>query len=155
MKGNRVYVMFRNWLNGKRDLYFIQSTDGGHSFGEAQKLGNGSWVLDGCPMDGGGIAIGQNGILQTVWSRKGTIYGCEPGKEETKLGAGRNCTMTSLNGKNVYAWVQNDTVIVMKPGFKKINVGQGQLPLVKDITTNRIICIWEKDKQIHRVVLNL
>jgi hypothetical protein len=106
-------------------------------------------------MDGGAIAISQNGILQTVWNRKGTIYVCEPGKEETQLGAGRNCSMASVNGKNIYAWVQHDTVIVMKPGSPKINVGKGELPLVKDITDNRIICVWEEDKQIHRAVLNL
>jgi hypothetical protein len=27
MKGNNVYVMFRNWLHGNRDLYLIQSSD--------------------------------------------------------------------------------------------------------------------------------
>src|SRR6059058_3311364 len=34
VKGSKVYVMFRNWLNGNRDLYLIQSSDGGNSFGE-------------------------------------------------------------------------------------------------------------------------
>ncbi|MEJ7682118.1 MAG: sialidase family protein [Segetibacter sp.] len=55
MKGNNVYVMFRNWLNGSRDLYVIKSSDGGKSFAQAQKLGKGSWKLNGCPMDGGGL----------------------------------------------------------------------------------------------------
>jgi Neuraminidase (sialidase) len=41
MKGNNIYVMFRNWLNGNRDLHIIQSTDGGLNFGQAQKLGTG------------------------------------------------------------------------------------------------------------------
>ncbi len=52
MKGNNIYVMFRNWLNGNRDLHIIQSTDIGLNFGQAQKLGAGSWTLNGCPMDG-------------------------------------------------------------------------------------------------------
>src|SRR6185436_15020500 len=46
-----VHVMFRNRLNGNRDLYLINSTDGGMSFTNLQKLGNESWKLDGCPMD--------------------------------------------------------------------------------------------------------
>jgi Neuraminidase (sialidase) len=42
IKGNNVYGLFRNWLNGNRDLHIIQSTDGGLNFGQAQKLGTGS-----------------------------------------------------------------------------------------------------------------
>ncbi|HRI22208.1 MAG TPA: hypothetical protein PLA68_14700, partial [Panacibacter sp.] len=70
MQDKHVYVMFRNWLNGNRDLYLIQSLDAGDTFGEAQKLGNGKWPLNGCPMDGGGIAINNNGTAQTVWRRE-------------------------------------------------------------------------------------
>src|SRR5258705_1293166 len=39
MEGSNVYVMFRNWLNGNRDLYLVQSSDAGLTFGKAQKLG--------------------------------------------------------------------------------------------------------------------
>jgi hypothetical protein len=74
MKGNKVYVMFRNWLNGNRDLYLITSSNGGKSFGQAQKLGTGSWKLKGCPMDGGGLAIDKSGNAETVWRREGKIY---------------------------------------------------------------------------------
>jgi hypothetical protein len=82
VKGDKVFVMFRNWLTGNRDLYLIQSSDGGNSFGPAEKLGLGNWALDGCPMDGGGLAIDQNGNPETVWNRKGIIYACEPGNTE-------------------------------------------------------------------------
>jgi hypothetical protein len=61
VKGNSVYVMFRNWINGNRDLYLIRSVNGGSSFGRAQKLGNGSWKLNGCLMDGGGLVISKSG----------------------------------------------------------------------------------------------
>lgn len=155
VKGNSVFVMFRNWLNGNRDLYLIQSTDGGNSFGQAQKLGNGSWALNGCPMDGGGLAVKENGNVETVWNRKGIIYACEPGKEERKLGEGKNCTMASVNGKNVYAWVEDGNVIVMKPKGMKMNLGKGQLPLLKATNNEHILCILEADKQIHKKVLEL
>ncbi|HYC29731.1 MAG TPA: hypothetical protein VEB42_12955, partial [Chitinophagaceae bacterium] len=79
VKGNNVYVMFRNWIDGNRDLYLIRSADGGNSFGQARKLGMGSWALNGCPMDGGGLVIGKNGNPETVWRREGIIYACEPG----------------------------------------------------------------------------
>lgn len=155
VKGNNVYVMFRNWLNGNRDLYLIQSSDGGNSFGQAQKLGNGTWALNGCPMDGGGLSINKNGNAETVWNRKGTIYACEPGKEEKRLGEGKNCTMESVNGKNVYAWVENGNVIVLKPQGKKENLGKGQLPVIKATNNEHILCVWENEKQIHTKTLEL
>ncbi|MES1250360.1 MAG: sialidase family protein, partial [Chitinophaga rupis] len=79
VKGNQVFVMFRNLVNGCRDLYFTRSTDAGRKFDASVKLGNGSWKLNGCPMDGGGLMIDENGTLQTVWRRRDTIYTCEPG----------------------------------------------------------------------------
>lgn len=155
VKGNNVYVMFRNWLKGNRDLYLIQSKDGGNTFGQAQKLGNGSWALNGCPMDGGGLAINENGNAETVWNRKGAIYACEPGKEERKLGEGRNCTMETVNDKNVYAWVEDGNVIVMKPQGIKKNLGKGQLPQLKAVNKEHTLCIWENDKQLHKTILEL
>ncbi len=80
VKGNKVYAMFRNYLNGNRNLYLIESSDGGKHFAQAQKLGNGSWKLNGCPMDGGGLAINKDGQIQTVWRRESKIYSAEPGK---------------------------------------------------------------------------
>ncbi len=155
MKGNHVYVMFRNWLNGNRDLHIIQSTDGGLNFGQAQKLGTGSWALNGCPMDGGELVLNNNGKPQTVWNRKGKIYACEPGKDEVELGQGRSCTMESVNGKNVYAWIENGDVVILKPQGIKQNLGKGQLPVIKAVNNEHVICVWEKDKQIRKTVLEL
>jgi hypothetical protein len=153
VKGNSVYVMFRNWLNGNRDLYLIRSTDGGGTFGPAQKLGYGSWALDGCPMDGGGLAITETGDAETVWNRKGVIYACEPGKAEEKLGEGRNCAMAVVGGKNVYAWVENGTIVVRDAQGMKKSLGKGQLPQLKAINNHHVLCVWENDKQIRRAVL--
>lgn len=155
VKGNNVYVMFRNWLNGNRDLYLIQSSDNGNTFGQAQKLGSGSWALKGCPMDGGGIVVSKNGILETVWNRKGVIYVCEPGKEEKELGKGKNCTIESVNGKNVYAWVEDGEVIILKPRGMKKNLGKGHLPVIKAINNEHILCVWENNKQIHTAIVEL
>src|SRR5919199_1471209 len=67
-------MMFRNWINGNRDLYLITSSNNGKTFGQAQKLGVGNWKLNGCPMDGGGLAVNKNGTAETVWRREGKIY---------------------------------------------------------------------------------
>lgn len=155
MKGNNVYVMFRNWLKGNRDLYLIRSSDAGKSFGQAQKLGNGSWKLNGCPMDGGGLVIDKNGNPKTVWRREGKIYASTPGMPEKEIGEGHNCSIETINNKNSYAWTENGNVVVMKPGGKKIILGKGSLPLVKALNNEQLICIWENEKQIHASVLEL
>lgn len=154
VKGNKVFVMFRNWLHGNRDLHLIQSSDGGRTFGQAQKLGTGSWALKGCPMDGGGLVV-DKGVVQTVWNRKGKIYAAEPGKEETEIGEGRSCTMESVNGKNVYAWVEKGDVVIMKQQGSKQNLGKGQLPVIKAINEDQFLCAWENNKQIHTALLRL
>jgi hypothetical protein len=153
VQGKNVYVMFRNWLQGKRDLYLIQSTDGGNSFGKASKLGTDSWLLNGCPMDGGGLALNNKGNPETVWRRNNTIYACQPGHPEIAIGNGRGCTMESVNGKNVYAWTENGEVIIRKPQGMKINIGKGQLPLIKSINNEHVLCIWENNKQIHAQII--
>ena len=39
VQGSSVAIMFRNWLNGSRDLYLIKSLDAGKTFSAANKLG--------------------------------------------------------------------------------------------------------------------
>ena len=155
IKGNNVYVMFRNWLNGNRDLYLIKSSDAGKTFGQAQKLGNESWKLNGCPMDGGGLVINKNGNSETVWRREEKIYSSTPGLPEQEIGEGRNCSIETINNKNIYAWTEKGNVIVMKSGGKKIMLGKGSLPLLKALNNEQLICIWESEKQIHASVLEL
>jgi hypothetical protein len=154
MKDNRIYVMFRNWLRGSRDLYLVQSNDAGHSFGEAKKLGNESWKLDACPMDGGNLVLDDEGP-QTVWLRKSTIYACTPGQAETALGEGRSCTVESTKGKEFYAWSEKGNVIILKNQMKKILVGVGSQPQIKSIEDGKIVCIWENQDQIHKAVVGL
>ena len=155
MKDNNVYVMFRNFLNGNRDLYLIQSADGGNSFGEAQKLGNGNWPLDGCPMDGGGIAVNNNGEVQTVWRRENKIFTVVPGNEEKEIGEGKGCTMEVVANKNVYAWTENGEVICLLPNGKKELLGKGKQPIIKAINDTQLICVWEYEKEIHRSILEI
>ena len=155
MKGKSVYVMFRNFINGNRDLYLMKSADGGKTFGHAIKLGNGSWKLNGCPMDGGGLVIDKNGNPETVWRRKEKIYAAFPGIAEKEIGEGRGCSMESINNKNIYAWSENGNVMVLKPDGMKINLGKGSLPLVKAINDNHVVCVWENEKYIHSAVLDM
>lgn len=154
INGSNVFVMFRNWVKGNRDLYVIKSTDGGATFGAAEKLGTGSWQLNGCPMDGGGLAIADN-IVQTVWRRKNKIYACEIGKEEKEIGEGKSCTIASSYNKSVYAWVQKGKVICLLPDGKKEQVGTGSLPVLKFVSETEVLCVWEQDKKIKSKLMQL
>ena len=155
VKGDKVFVMFRNLLQGNRDLYLAQSADGGNTFNQANKLGTGSWVLNGCPMDGGGLAVDKNDIVQTVWRRESKIYTAEPGKAEKEIGEGRGCTIEIIAGSMVYAWTEKGNVVCLLPDGKKEIVGKGQLPLIKAIDNKRLICIWEHEKEIYRSVIDI
>ena len=154
MNGNNVYVMFRNWIDGNRDMYFIRSTDFGNTFGDAEKLGKGSWALDGCPVDGGGLAINNNGNIETIWRREDNIYTCEPGGIEKQIGQGKSCTISDAGGKNVYAWTENGEVVCVLPKGKKV-LGKGKLPVLKALDDKRVVCVWENEKQIHHTILAL
>ena len=97
--GHEIYAMFRNWLAGSRDMYLAKSTDGGRTF-HAQKLGEGTWPLNACPMDGGGLVVDAKGPL-TAWRRGGSLFVARPGERETELGAGKN---VALAGGRTTAW---------------------------------------------------
>lgn len=155
VKGNNVYVMFRNWLNGNRDLHLIQSTDGGETFGQAEKLGKGSWALRGCPMDGGGVTVQTDNKIQTVWRKEGKIYACEPGESEIEIGEGRGCTLASVNNQIIYTWTENGQVVCLLPKAGKKIMGKGRYPVLQVMSTDNLMCVWENEKQIHAQVVQL
>ncbi|MCW3089392.1 MAG: exo-alpha-sialidase [Ferruginibacter sp.] len=155
VKGNNVYVMFRNWLNGNRNMYLIQSADGGKIFGNAEKLGTGNWKLNGCPMDGGAMAIGDNATIQTVWRREGKVYAAQPGLPEKEIGEGKGCTVEIVNGNSMYAWVADGLVTVTASDGKMHRLGKGSQPILKDLNEGQMICIWEYEKQIHAAIFEL
>jgi len=153
--GNKVAVMFRNWLQGNRDMYVIESNDNGKSFGEAMKLGNGSWALDGCPVDGGGLALNGSNGLSAVWRREKKIYTGNVNKEETAIGEGKGCTIESANGKNVFAWVEEGKIVILKPGGMKETIGDGSMPVLKAIDDHQVLCVWQNEKEIHSKIITL
>ena len=154
VKGNHVYVMFRNWLKGNRDLYLVQSVNGGENFGEAQKLGAGNWALNGCPMDGGGISVQDNGVVQTVWRRQNKIYSCEPGKPEVEIGEGKSCTLALVNNKAVYAWTENGLITILSVANRRA-LGKGRSAVIKPAGKDKVACVWENENRIYSEIISL
>ncbi|MBS1532993.1 MAG: hypothetical protein JSU01_22020 [Bacteroidetes bacterium] len=148
VNGPNVDIMFRNWLNGSRDLYLLSSSDRGASFSPAQKLGDGTWKLNGCPMDGGGL-VADPASVQTTWQRQGTIYYCKPGQPELNLGPGRNSNIAETGGNTFVIFQSKDTLkIISLPAHKAEILGTGEFIKTAALPNNKIACVWERDNKI-------
>ena len=76
--------------------------DGGATFSKAEKSGEGTWKLNACPMDGGGIAVGPDAKAAAVWRRMETIFLTYPGKPEQELGAVKDAAIAWGRGRNIH-----------------------------------------------------
>lgn len=144
VKNNNISIMFRNWLNGSRDLYLTTSSDMGMNFSDAQKLGNGTWKLKGCPMDGGRLSIDLKNNIHTIWQREGQIFYANPGQQEMLIGEGRSC---GING-NVINWEKGSELIVKRMEGKQYKLGEGTALKTQEFKDKTILAVWEKDNQI-------
>jgi hypothetical protein len=144
VKGMNISIMFRNWLKGSRDLYLINSTDGGKTFSNAEKLGNGTWQLKGCPMDGGGLTIGSQNEISTAWQREGQIFYAQPGKPEQKIGEGRHVGMT---GK-IITWENGSDLIVKVIDQPQQKIGEGTALKVLELQDKTKLFVWEANHGI-------
>ena len=152
--GKDVYIQFRNYLGGNRDLYLLHSADGGRTYAPAQKLGTGTWKLNACPMDGGTVALQADGKPLTVWRREGTVYQCQPGQAEQAVTEGRNCTLAVAASGPVLAWEHRGTLHVRSTGGQSVAVGQGQVPSLA-VSGSSAVCVWEQDKQVRVATVTL
>jgi hypothetical protein len=127
---DNVLIMFRNNVQGSRDLYLTQSDDGGSTFDEPRKLGMGTWVIHGCPMDGGGLDVASRKVT-AVWQRKGEVFLSVPGQPEDRIGPGRFPAIASNGNGNYVLWNRGKDVMAMTPGrLTPEKVGTGSFPLV-------------------------
>jgi hypothetical protein len=156
VNGKHVSVMFRNNIAGNRDLYVTSSANAGQTFNEAIKLGEGSWRLAACPMDGGGLCVGHDGKIKTVWQRDRQIFYAEPGASETKIANGRSPKISTSPSATVLSWNEDRKIRIKQAGKDTImeRQGIGFKPLF--IEPNVIAAVWEQDKKIvfERIALN-
>lgn len=153
-KDNKVYIQFRNWLNGSRDLYLAHSADGGATFAPAQKLGSGTWQLNACPMDGGAVTLSPSGQPLTVWRRENTLFTCRPGQSEQAVGIGRNVTAATSPSNTAVVWDEGGMVWLKLNSNTPIVLGKGQLPSVA-LTEQSALCVWEMDGQVMMKIVHL
>src|SRR6476620_2361548 len=114
--------MWRNSLAGNRDMYVGKSSDGGKTFGEASKLGQGTWPLNTCPMDGGAVVAIAPDQLTTAWRRDKQIFLTLPGEsKEQLLGSGEQPWVAATAGGSYVVWVKKrgEALYLLAPGKKQ------------------------------------
>ncbi|MES2178046.1 MAG: hypothetical protein V4550_09295 [Gemmatimonadota bacterium] len=149
--GRAVAVMFRNWLAGSRDMYALQSADGGRTFASAQKLGEGTWKLDACPMDGGSVAVTAQGVLTSLWRRESSVYFAEAGRAEVRVGEGRSPMMSRRGSATHIVWQDGAAVKLRRMGNtdEPVVVGEGRLPQVLTLATGGALVAWEHGGSVY------
>jgi hypothetical protein len=148
--GRHVAVMFRNWLDGARDLYLTRSSDGGATFTPATRLGVGTWKLDACPMDGGSMILRSNGDVATVWRRELDIYVAGPGQPEERFATGRSPMMAAKGKTAVVVWQDGRDIKLRSLDSDVVTVvGQGRLPQVLTLRDGKTLVAWERDGRVY------
>lgn len=155
VSGNKVYVMFRNFLEGNRNLYLISSNDMGKHWNKAEKLGTGDWKLNGCPMDGGGLVMTGPGEIKTIWRRENKIYTALPGKPEQAVGEGKSCIIDAAHSKQFFAWIENGDIVITDGNTTKKVPGKGTQPTIKIVDATHLVCVYTKDEQVMATLLDM
>ena len=157
-----VAVMFRNSLDGNRDMYATTSKDQGASFEPAKKLGAGTWALDACPMDGGMLAIDPKGSIVTAWRRDREILSVgNAAKGETLIGRGEQPWIAATSGGSVVVWTtgrEGDLLMQRSAHKKPVKLAaHARSPVVCSAASGQsamIVC-WESSRDGHSSVIAL
>jgi hypothetical protein len=139
-------AMFRNALGGSRDMYTLRLS-GGKTVGSAEKAGLGTWKLDACPMDGGGIAV-RSGQIATAWRRDHAIYLAESGKPEVKVGTGMDVAF-GANSQGFYVvWSTPGGIEMHGPDGSKHLSDVGAFPATVKLPDGGMLVAWEENGAI-------
>ncbi|MEK7413975.1 MAG: sialidase family protein [Planctomycetota bacterium] len=143
-------VMWRNSIGGARDMWLCSSSDNGKTFTKPSKLGSGTWNINACPMDGGGVASAGK-IIQTVWRREGTMFACTPtDAQETDLGQGMNGCV-AIARKSVYrAWQRGENILLAIDGGAPSDVGSGSFPHLAVSADDKgpMFLVWQSGNEV-------
>ena len=98
-------VMWRNAVNGSRDLWTAVRPAGADHFDPPARQGAGTWKLNGCPMDGGAVFPQATGSFASTWQREGKVYLSRGPGDEHRLGEGTQPVALTARGV-VHVWWQ-------------------------------------------------
>ncbi len=143
-----IHLMWRNALAGSRDLYVTSSTDGVH-FAPASKLGTGTWKLDACPMDGGGLVM-EGGKAISAWRRETDVYLAE-GATEQRVGPGKDVALARSTKHETYlAWTKDGGIVALTPRSTEpvLIAKEGGFAMLVALANGGVLAAWETSSGI-------
>ena len=151
----QIYAMWRNSLNGYRDMYVAKSKGMGQPFGRAFKVGQKNWPLRGCPMAGGNLDLYRDKPV-AIFRRKKSMYLGEIGREAS-LGQGANGWIAvRADGPFVVGQEGNAILGRRARSRKAVQLGTGAFPVVAKFSLKKmeVMVAWESNGQIMALRLN-
>lgn len=144
----RIVVLFRNHREGARDMYVVESGDGGATFGPAKKQGQETWPLQACPMDGGGVAATDT-ATSAAWRRDDTVYLTTTGAPagggpEVRLGSGRDPAIARHGEVIDVAWSAADGVRLMQAGRPSSRLVPGRFPAIVALPGHTLLAVEDR-----------
>lgn len=134
-----VHVMWRNAVDGSRDMWIA-----GASGEDAKKVGAGTWKLEACPMDGGGVAFdGRTAV--TVWRREGALFLTRGEGPEEPVGLGKDPAIALTPRGTFLAWTTKDGGIAVRtPGAEPRAVApEGGYASLAALPDGSVLAAWE------------
>jgi hypothetical protein len=144
--GGQILVMWRNWLAGSRDMYLTRSNDGVR-FSKPEKLGAGTWPLNACPMDGGGLAVSA-GKTVTAWRRGENVFLDEVGKPETQIGSGKDVALAVTRDRTYVIWTNGTAIEYWTGGKTEVLSKAGAFPSLTALQDGGVLAAWEDNSGI-------
>jgi BNR repeat-like domain len=140
-------VMFRNVLGDSRDMYTIQMKDS-QVVSKPAKVGSGTWTINACPMDGGGLLYA-GGQFSSAWRRGEDVFLSTPDKPETKIGEGVDIALAESAGRSFVAWQKAGKVEVWTAGKTETLAERGGgFPALVGLSGGGLLAAWEADGAI-------
>jgi hypothetical protein len=141
-------VMWRNAVSGSRDFYVLRLR-GGKPQGAALKQGQGTWKLDACPMDGGGIAL-DGGEIVTAWRREHNVFLARPGQAERDLGPGQDIALAEGRKGPAAIWVRGKSIQLLETGATSAHTisENGTFPAIVSLPDGSLLAAWEENGTI-------
>jgi hypothetical protein len=133
--------MFRNALAGCRDMYVLHMR-GSKVIDKAVKAGQGSWPLNACPMDGGGLATTKRGLV-TVWRREQDLFVVLPGESEKRIGEGKDIALAAGDNQVYAVWSQGEGIRYWANGREGSLSEAGAFASVITLPDGSAIAAWE------------
>jgi hypothetical protein len=144
--GGEFAVMFRNALGGMRDMYLMRARNG-RVTAAPSKLGTGSWEINACPMDGGGLAVSGDRVL-TVWRRGKDLWMVEPGKRESRVATGKDVALVTQSDRVFAIWTSGGRIESSASGRTETLSNDGAFPSVTRLPDGGVLAAWEEKGEI-------